>query len=136
MVAVLNGYSEDRPRGHLAETGLRKSVFPPRLAEIVAACEAIAARDANRKRYQEWESPRSWRWDRRRTSDPRAVAEEVRRLAAAEELRQDAGGDREGEAALEPQAPSWKAITENYAANPQRLANLISEPGKQESRQP
>jgi len=146
MVAVLSGYTEAIVREVTSpETGLqRKSVFPPRIAEIVKACEAIVVRDATRKRFQEWGKP-----DEKLALGPppheRPTREQLLKKFGGSLLPKDFGKSVEEiararakeKAALEPQAPSWKAITENYAANPQRLANLISEPGKRRSlRQP
>ena len=142
MIVVLSSYTDAIIREVTSlETGLqRKSIFPPRIAEIVKACETIAARDAQRKRFEEWGKPK----------EQMALGPPPHERPTREELLAKHGGSllpksfgktpeeielarkREKEA-LEPQAVPWAPLIEHYHDHPQRLANLTGEIGTRRS---
>jgi hypothetical protein len=142
MIVVLSGYSDAIVREVTSmETGLqRTSIFPPRIAEIVKACEAIAARDAKRKRFEEWGKPK----EQLALGPPpheRPTREELLAKHGGSLLPKNFGKSREEivraeareKAALEPQAVPWGDVIKHYHENPQRLEHLVCEAGSRRS---
>lgn len=135
MVTVLMGYSfpivneVTRP-----ESGLQRTCkFPPRIAEIVEACDAIAARVARFSRYQNWgketiaarlEGP----------AVPKPTAEEMAaKYGPNFGIRDPEERTTAGFTPNSGQALPFNEIAEHYASHPDRMKHLTEAPGRRKS---
>jgi hypothetical protein len=132
MLEVLNGYSlaivEEVTR---PATGLQRTCkFPPRIAEIVEACDAAAARVARFSRYANWgqrqlEAP----------SGPKPTPEEFAARYGTSNGLPEGFGEDNGVARgfTTGQALPFSDVAKLYRAEPERMTNLTAELGRRRS---
>jgi hypothetical protein len=123
-VEVLSGYS-DGIVAHVTsnKTGIqRRSKFPPRVAELVAACDEAAVGLERVKRYTNWGK-----------NDPNLLEGPQAEKPTLEELQAKYGKNwgldpTAGDVARTQtfKAPSWDEIGTSYSADPTRLAKLLN----------
>lgn len=131
MVTVLSDYSLGIVRFVTSdETGLQRScTFPPRIAEIVKACDEAAAKLDRLNRFANFgrrnEAPLI-------EHGPRPTLDELKARYGGSLLPADFGKEP---SELKPPAPAptWDAIAEHYAENPQRIEGLTREQGTRRS---
>lgn len=130
MVTVLSAYSLGIVRFVTSdETGLQRTcTFPPRLAEIVKACDAAAATIDRANRFANWG---------RRTEPvpirgPRPTLDELKAKYGGSLLPPDFGKEP-GETKPPTPALPFEKVIPHYAENPQRLENLTREQGTRRS---
>lgn len=120
-VEVLLGYSAGIIQ-HVTsnKTGIqRRMKFPPRVAELVTACDEAAAYLERTKRFENWGK-----------NDPTLLEGPKVEKPTLDELKAKYGENwgltpKEPKKTLDTfQAPSWDEITAMYAADPSRIARL------------
>lgn len=122
FIEVLSGYSDVIVQ-HVTsnKTGIqRRSKFPPRIAELVAACDEAASIIEREKRYTNW--GRDNRKEIEGPKGPRMTKEEMEAKYGPNYGLDPIGKDRTG--TTQKPAPTWDQIKEMYGSDPSRIAAL------------
>lgn len=128
MVKVLSGYAEGIVREVTSlETGIqRTSKFPPRIAEIVEACDKVAERLSRWKRFQNFGKAQIE--ERNRLTDgttPESRAAFIDQAMA--NFPRETGRAKPVDS--RPQSRSIEELAEYYRADPTRIAKLTGPEG-------
>lgn len=126
FIEVLSGYS-DAIVQHVTsnKTGIQRRLkFPPRLAELVAACDEAASILERTRRYQNWGRPQEIEGPK----GPRMTKAEMEAKYGPNYGLDPIGKDRTG--TTQKPAPTWDQIKEMYGSDPSRIAALTDDRNK------
>ena len=126
-VEVLSGYS-DAIVQHVTsnKTGVqRRSKFPPRVAELVAACDEAAHAIERRKRYENWGRNETLMIDGPKADKP-TLAELKAKYGDNWGIDPCGGEPPVSTGFFDKKIPGWDEIAKNYSADPSRIAALTN----------